>query len=107
MAPTQSLAQELIHAMGEEKKKEKKRKEKLNSESFTRATVSRQSLKKILRSHCGELSKLLRGSAVFLFFCFCLIRAEPIAYGSSQVRGRIGAVAAGLCYSQSNSGSQP
>ena len=31
-----------------------------------------------------------------LFFFFGLIRAAPEAYGSSQARGQIGAVAAGL-----------
>ena len=31
------------------------------------------------------------------FFFFCLFRATPRAYGSSQARGSIGAAAAGLC----------
>ena len=31
-----------------------------------------------------------------------LFRAVPSAYGSSQARGRIGAIAAGLCHSHSN-----
>ena len=40
-------------------------------------------------------------------FCFCLFRAAPVAYGSSQARCRIGAgaAAAGLCHS--NTGSEP
>lgn len=42
----------------------------------------------------------------FIFSSFCLFRA-PTAYGDSQARGLIGAVAAGLCQSHSNSGSQP
>ena len=33
--------------------------------------------------------------------------AAPAAYGGSQARGRIGAVAAGLCQSHSNEGSEP
>ena len=33
---------------------------------------------------------------------FCLFRASPEAYGGSQARGRIGAVATGLCHSHSN-----
>ena len=33
----------------------------------------------------------------FFFFLFCL--KTPMAYGSSQVTGRIGAIAAGLCHS--------
>ena len=31
----------------------------------------------------------------------------PEAYGGSQARGLIGAVAAGLCHSHSNAGSEP
>ena len=33
--------------------------------------------------------------------------AAPVAYGGSQARGRIGAVATGLCQSHSNAGSEP
>ena len=43
------------------------------------------------------------------FFFFCLLsffRAAPEAYGGSRARGRIGAVAAGLCQSYSNTGSE-
>ena len=50
----------------------------------------------------------------FLFFfpfffccCCCLFRAAPVAYGGSQARGQIGAIAAGLHHSHSNAGSQP
>ena len=39
--------------------------------------------------------------SVFLF----LFKATPVAYGRSQARGQIGAVAAGLYQSHSNSGS--
>ena len=43
----------------------------------------------------------------FLFFgVFCLLRAAPAAYGGSQVRGLIGAVAVGLHYSHSTAGSE-
>ena len=38
---------------------------------------------------------------------FCLFRATPVAYGGSQARGQIGAVATGLCQSHSNAGSEP
>ena len=45
---------------------------------------------------------------LFLFFClFAFSRAAPAAYGGSQARGRIGAVATGLCQSHSNAGSEP
>ena len=43
----------------------------------------------------------------FFFFFFCLFRAALMAYGCSQPRGWIGAVATGLHYSHSNVGSEP
>ena len=45
---------------------------------------------------------------IFLFcFVFCLFRAAPTAYGGSQTRGLIRAVAASLSQSHSNLGSKP
>ena len=41
------------------------------------------------------------------FFLFCLFRVAPEAYGGSQARGLIGAVAASLPYSHSNARSKP
>ena len=41
------------------------------------------------------------------FLLFGLLRAAPAAYGSSQARGRMGAAAAGLCHSYSNTRSEP
>ena len=38
---------------------------------------------------------------------FLLFRAVPVAYGGSQARGRIGAAAASLYYSHSNTRSEP
>ena len=35
----------------------------------------------------------------FFFFFFCLLRATPTAYGGSQARSQIGAIATGLCHS--------
>ena len=43
----------------------------------------------------------------FFFGLLCLFRATPTAYGGSQARGLIGAVAASLRQSQSNAGSEP
>ena len=43
----------------------------------------------------------------FVFFFFCLFRAEPAAYGGSQARGLIRAIAAALCQSHNNAGSEP
>ena len=41
------------------------------------------------------------------FVCVCLFRAACAAYGGSQFRGQIGAVAPGLHHSHSNAGSEP
>ena len=41
-----------------------------------------------------------------LSFFFCLFRALPVAYGSSQARGLIRAVAAGLRHSHSKARSE-
>ena len=49
-------------------------------------------------------------STLFIYFClffFCLFRAELAAYGGSQARGQIGAIAAGLHHSHSNTRSKP
>ena len=43
----------------------------------------------------------------FVLFHFLLFRAPLMAYGGSQARGLIRAVATGLHQSHSNSGSQP
>ena len=47
------------------------------------------------------------GVFCFLFFVFLPFRAIPGAYGGSQARGPIGAVAAGLRPSHSNARSKP
>ena len=45
---------------------------------------------------------------LFIYFVFFAIsRAALVAYGGSQARGLIGAVAAGLHHSHSNTGSKP
>ena len=43
---------------------------------------------------------------LYLFVCF-FFRATAAAYGVSQARGLIGAVASGLHHNHSNSGSEP
>ena len=43
----------------------------------------------------------------FFFFFWLLFRAAPVAYESSQVRGRIWATAAGLHHSHSDTGYEP
>ena len=64
-------------------------------------------------SHCGFNMHFLHDIFsyavghldIFCFFLFCLFRAAPAAYGSSQVRGQIGAAAASLHHSHSSTGS--
>ena len=43
----------------------------------------------------------------FYLFTYLLLRATPLAYGRSQVRGRFRATAASLHHSHSNMGSEP
>ena len=43
----------------------------------------------------------------FFFFGSCLFRAASAAYGGSQARGLMGAVASSLHHSHSNAGSEP
>ena len=43
----------------------------------------------------------------FFFGLFAISWAAPMAYGGSQARGLIGAAAAGLRQSHSNTGSEP
>ena len=45
--------------------------------------------------------------ALFFFCLFAISWAAPTAYGGSQARSRIGAVAAGLHHSHSHAGSEP
>ena len=45
---------------------------------------------------CKEMGR------IFFFFFFVFSKAVPTAYGGSQARGLIGAVAAGLHHSHSN-----
>ena len=45
---------------------------------------------------------------ILQFVClFCLLRASPMAYGGSQARGLIRAVADGHSHSHSNARSEP
>ena len=50
----------------------------------------------IVGSYCNSIFSF------FWFLFFCLFRATAVAYGGSQARGLIGAVAAGLLKSHSN-----
>ena len=48
------------------------------------------------------IAVLILTAALWDDFFFFFFRASPVAYGSSQARGRIGAITAGLCHSHSN-----
>ena len=52
------------------------------------------------------VQEIISLSLFIIYLFFCLFRAAPSAYGGSQDRGQIGAIAAGLCHSRSNSGSE-
>ena len=54
---------------------------------------------------CFIIFKYSSKTLYYLLF-FCFYRAAPMAYASSQVRGQIGAIAASLHHSHSNSGSE-
>ena len=43
---------------------------------------------------------------LFFYPLFCLFKFSPVAYGSSQARGQIGAAAASLHHSHSETGSK-
>ena len=55
----------------------------------------------------GTMPQTAFGFHCLLFGLFALSWAAPEAYGGSQARGRIGAVAPGLRQSHSNAGSEP
>ena len=50
---------------------------------------------------------VFRNAFFFFFFFFGLFGATPAAYGGSQAKGLIGAVASNLHHSHSNAGSEP
>ena len=74
---------------------------------------------KFMAFFCEKSIKLMEKTPLtsvqmFCHFLFCVCvcvcvfsRAAPMAYGSSQSRGLIRAVAAGLCQSHHNAGSEP
>ena len=61
------------------------------------------------RIFAPSLITVIDFAAIFFFISLflCLFRAIPAAYGGSQARGWIGAVAAGLHHRHSNAGSEP
>ena len=55
----------------------------------------------------GVVQPLDLGIFIFIYLFTLLFRAAPAAYGSSQARGLIRDVAAGLHHSHSNAESEP
>ena len=56
----------------------------------------------------GNLKSFKNNTSIFFFFClFAFFGAAPAAYGGSQARSLIGAVAAGLHHNHSNAVSEP
>ena len=53
------------------------------------------------------LTEIMSSEFIYLFIYLAFFRATPAAYGGFQARGLIGAVAASLHQSHSNSGSEP
>jgi len=62
----------------------------------------------LLKKEYSESQKSLHKLLLF-YFAFCHFRATPTAYGGSQAKGQIGAVATGYSHSHSHSNmrSQP
>ena len=60
-----------------------------------------------LRGKLKEAQEPQAYGVFFGLFVFCLFRAAPAAHGSSQSRGQIGAAAASLLHSHSNTKSEP
>ena len=69
----------------------------------TKTTVFLKSLNKLFPS----LQLILEYIFCFCFLFFCFSRGALMAYGGSQSRGQIRAVAASLCHSHSNTGLEP
>ena len=70
----------------------------------------RENVKSAFRN--TALNSSLRLNCTYILYClgffpvlflFCLFMATPMAYGGSQARGRIRAVASGLCHSNARS----
>ena len=73
---------------------------------YYKEPVSKDNGKPLPREEKIRVEPVILFCVCVSFFClFAFSRAAPTAYGGSQARGRIGAVATGLCQSHSNAGS--
>ena len=66
-------------------------------------------LRALLCASQSKINQIFQTSvlSIFLFCLFAISRATPPAYGGSQARSQIRAVATNLCHSHSNAGSKP
>ena len=53
-----------------------------------------------------DIGHFVRHLLIVLLFLLSVFRAAPMAHGDSQAKGPIRALAAGLCHSHSNAGSE-
>ena len=60
-----------------------------------------------LENLCPDKNLYMNVYILFIFLFFLFFRAAPVAYGGSQARGQIRAVAAGLHHSHSKARSEP
>ena len=108
-AQVQFLAWELPYTMGAAIKKGRKEGRKKGREREKKKNLSETQGEKANTPHFDthleaseHESRIKKSPPPF----FCLFRAAPVAYKSSQARGQIGAVAASQHHSHSNSGSK-
>ena len=96
IAPIWPLAWEFPYAMGAALKRQKKKCVGTNNESFTYKFQAR------MAGHIPQRrSQALAENALFFFVFLFFFRDTITAYGGSQARGWIRAVATGLCHSHS------
>ena len=116
VAWVRSLARELLHVVGAAKKTPplniyqilKVLRPLRQSQKLQRGVITVFKGKCVLLcTMTGRVSQYVFYLFIYLFCLFAFSRATPVAYGDSQARGLIGAVAAGLRQSHSNVGSQP
>ena len=78
--------------------------QRISLQIFT--TYGEKKLESIISYHMIKVIANIM-SAFFFFFFLAFFRATPMAYGGSQARVQIRAVAAGLRHRRSNTGSKP
>ena len=62
----------------------------------------RSKAKRVGEKKCKHIFKILKLCIYLFYYYYYFFMATPVAYGSSQASGWIGAAAAGLCHSHGN-----